>query len=260
MKICVCIKQVPDSWSEKHLFPETHLLDRSNADLIINEADDYAIEEALRQVEAHGGDVTVVTMGPARATESLRKALALGVTHAVHISDPAMAGSDALATSRVLATYLAMHEFNLVLFGATSSDAGMGVVPSMVATRLGWPALTLALTLTIEGTSVEVRRMVGSGYDELSSTLPAVVSVGDKINTPRYPNFKGILAAKKAEILTVDLNALGLEASEVGAAGSVSHVIDVALRPEKQPGRVITDEGTAAQEIFDYLTMAKLLP
>ena len=260
MKICVCIKQVPNSWSDKELLPESHLLNRVDADRIINEADDYAIEEALRQVELHGGEVTVVSMGPEFAVDSLRKALALGVHDAVLISDPALAGSDALATSLVLASYLAEQKYDLVLFGASSSDAGMGVIPSMVATRLNWPALTLAMSLSIEGESVSARRMVGSGFDDLHSTLPAVVSVVDKINTPRYPNFKGIMAAKKATINVLSLADLNISAAHVGSQASAGQIIEVSARPEKPQGRVIIDEGTAGDEIFYYLQSTKALP
>lgn len=259
MNICVCIKQVPNSWSEKELLPETHLLNRAGADRIINEADDYAIEEALRQVELHGGEVTVVTMGPEFAVDSLRKALALGVHHAVLITDAALEGSDALATSLVLAEYVAGHNFDLVLFGASSTDAGMGVIPSMVATRLERPALTLAMQLSVLEDRIQVRRMVGSGFDEVMSSLPVVVSVVDKINTPRYPNFKGIMAAKKAPITVLSLADLNISQEEVGIVASAGRIVRVSPRPEKPQGRVIVDDGTAAEAIFDYLLATKAL-
>ncbi len=260
MRICVCIKQVPNSWSDKELLPESHLLNRVDADRIINEADEYAIEEALRQVEHHGGDVTIVTMGPDYAIDSLRKALSLGAHHAVLITDSALEGSDALATSLVLASYIATQDFDLVIFGATSSDAGMGVIPSMVATRLDWPALTLAMNLSIENDSVNVRRMVGSGFDDLMCALPAVVSVVDKINTPRYPNFKGILAAKKAEITVLWLSDLNVSPDKVGSRASAGQIIAVTPRPEKPLGRVIHDDGNAGEEIYRYLLTTKALP
>ena len=255
MKICVCIKQVPDSWSQKQLHPETLLLDRDAADRVISDGDIFAIEEAVRKAEQFEGEVTVVTMGPTRSADSLRKALALGATHATLISDQSLAGSDALTTSQVLASFLETRNFDLVFFGAASTDAGMGVIPAMVATRLNVPALTMALSMDIDAGIARVRRVSGSGTDELCAPLPVVVSVTDKINTPRMPNFKAIMASKKAEIEEISISDLGLTSS----VGSGTKVLSQTLRPPRSPGRIINGDSTAIEAIEDFLIAEKFI-
>ncbi|MGH3261632.1 MAG: electron transfer flavoprotein subunit beta/FixA family protein, partial [Trebonia sp.] len=199
MNIVVCVKQVPDTAVERSL-TAGGTLDRASLDGLINELDEYAIEEGLRIAEAGGGEVTVLTMGPQKAAESVRKALSMGADRAVHVVDDGLAGSDALATSAVLAAALGLVGFDLAVFGAESTDARTGVVPAMVAERLGVPQLTLASRVEVEGSSVTVRRVADDGYAVVTGSLPAVVSVVEKINEPRYPTFKGIMAAKKKPV------------------------------------------------------------
>src|SRR5947207_2413509 len=194
MNIVVLVKQVPDTESERKLVAGSGTLDRAAADGVINELDEFAIEEGLRIAEAHGGEVTILSVGPARAGESIRKALSMGADKAVHVLDEAIAGSDALVTSAVIAAALGRVGFDLVIAGAESTDARTGVVPAMLAERLGVPQLTLASRVDIEGSAVTVRRMSDDGYDVITAALPAVVSVLEKINEPRYPSFKGIMA------------------------------------------------------------------
>ena len=197
MNIVVCVKQVPDTWAERKLKQGDATLDRESVDGLINELDEYAIEEALQIKEAHGGEVTVLTMGPEKASESVRKALSMGADKAVHLIDGALAGSDALATSYALAQVLSAIGFDLVVLGAESTDARMGAMAAMLAERLGVPQLSLASKVEIDGSQVRISRQSEDGYWSVEGSLPAVISVVEKINEPRYPSFKGIMAAKK---------------------------------------------------------------
>src|ERR1700728_1297027 len=205
MNIVVCVKQVPDTAVERTLRPGDGTLDRAALDGLINELDEYAIEEGLKIAEAHGGDVTILSMGPAKAADSIRKALSMGADKAVHVLDDGLAGSDALATSAALAAALTQVGFDLVILGSESTDARTGVLPAMLAERLGVPQLTLASKVDISGSDVTVRRVTNDGYSVVTGSLPAVVSVVEKINEPRYPSFKGIMAAKKKPVQTLSL-------------------------------------------------------
>ncbi|MBV9382679.1 MAG: electron transfer flavoprotein subunit beta/FixA family protein, partial [Streptosporangiaceae bacterium] len=203
MNIVVCVKQVPDTATERRLRPGEGTLDRATPDGLINELDEYAIEEGLRIAEAHEGEVTILSMGPAKAAESIRKALSMGADKAIHVVDDGLAGSDALATSYAIAQVLEETGFDLVITGSESTDARMGVLAAMLAERLGVPQLTLASKVDIDGTRITVRRVSDEGFDEVEASLPAVVSVMEKINEPRYPSFKGIMAAKKKPVTTL---------------------------------------------------------
>src|ERR1700726_271830 len=211
MNIVVCMKQVPDTAVERTLTGEG-TLDRASLDGLINELDEYAIEEGLKIAEAQGGEVTILSMGPGKAAESIRKALSMGADKAVHVTDDGLAGSDALATSAALAAALTQVGFDLVILGSESTDARTGVVPAMLAERLGVPQLTLASKVDIDGDSVTVRRGTDDGYQVVTGPLPAVVSVVEKINEPRYPTFKGIMAAKTTPGQTLTLADLPLDA------------------------------------------------
>src|SRR6202021_290902 len=197
MNIVVCVKQVPDTEVERSLVPGDNTVDRAGADGVINYLDEFAIEEALKIAEAQGGEVTILTMGPEKAADSIRKALSMGADKAVHVIDDALAGSDAVASSLALAEALKVVGFDLVVFGSESTDARTGVVPAMVAERLGVPQLTLAGKVDVSGSEVTIRRVADDGYQVVTGALPAVVSVVEKINEPRYPTFKGIMAGKK---------------------------------------------------------------
>ncbi|HUV47673.1 MAG TPA: electron transfer flavoprotein subunit beta/FixA family protein, partial [Actinomycetes bacterium] len=209
MKIVVCVKQVPDSWAEKKLNPADNTLDRDAADAVVNELDEYAIEEALQIQERLGGvdecPVTVLTVGPEKAIESVRKGLQMGANDGVHVVDDAVHGSDALATSVVLAAAIDRLAPDLVLMGSESTDARMSVVPAMLAERTGRPQLTFAGKVDIADGAITVQRATDYGYDVVEASLPALVSVVEKINEPRYPSFKGIMAAKKKPVETLTL-------------------------------------------------------
>ncbi|HEV8024191.1 MAG TPA: electron transfer flavoprotein subunit beta/FixA family protein [Candidatus Nanopelagicales bacterium] len=259
MKIAVCVKQVPDTWAEKALRPADSTLDRESADGVLNELDEYAVEEALQIAEAHGGEVTVVSMGPQRAAETVRKALSMGADAGIHVFDDALHGSDAIATSAVLAAALADKGFDLIVFGSESTDARMSVIPAMVAERLGLAQLTFAQRVSISGSQVSIERVTDYGFDTVTADLPAVVSVVEKINEPRYPSFKGIMAAKKKPVETLGIAELGLEPAAVGQAAAWSAVQDFAARPAKAAGTIVADEGDGANRIATYLTEHKFI-
>src|SRR3984885_11405723 len=214
MNIVVCVKQVPDTAVERTL-TAGGTLDRASLDGLINELDEYAIEEGLKIAEAHGGEVTILSMGPGKASESIRKALSMGADKAVHVTDDGLAASAALAPAAALAAALQQVGFDLVILGSESTDARTGVVPAMLAERLGVPQLTLASKVDIAGSDVTIRRVADDGYAVVQASLPAVVSVVEKINEPRYPTFKGIMAAKKKPVQVLTLAELGV-AGEVG--------------------------------------------
>jgi electron transfer flavoprotein beta subunit len=259
MNIVVCVKQVPDTAVERTLRPGVGTLDRETPDGLINELDEYAIEEGLKIAEAHGGEVTILSMGPGKAAESIRKALSMGADKAVHVSEDALAGSDALATSLVLAQALKQTGFDLVILGSESTDARTGVVPAMLAERLGVPQLTLASKVDIDGQSVSIRRVTDDGYAVVTGSLPAVVSVVEKINEPRYPSFKGIMAAKKKPVQTLSLADLGVDTGAVGLAGSWSAVADFAARPPRAAGTVVKDEGDGGTKAAAFLAERKFI-
>jgi electron transfer flavoprotein beta subunit len=259
MNIVVCVKQVPDTAVERTLKPGDGTLDRETPDGLINEIDEYAIEEGLKIAEAHGGEVTILSMGPAKASESIRKALSMGADKAVHVSDEALAGSDALVTSLVLAEALKQTGFDLVILGSESTDARTGVLPAMLAERLGVPQLTLASKVDISGSQVTVRRVTDDGYATVTGSLPAVVSVVEKINEPRYPSFKGIMAAKKKPVQALTLADLSIDADAAGLAGSWTAVTDFAARPPRAAGQVVKDEGDGGTKVAAFLAERKFI-
>jgi electron transfer flavoprotein beta subunit len=259
MNIVVLVKQVPDSSSERSLRESDKTVDRDSASLVINEMDEYAIEEALKVKEAHGGEVTVLTMGPEKATESIRKALSMGPDKAVHITDPALHGSCALATSKVLAKALSTLEWDLVIAGAESTDGQVSAMPAMLAERLGVAQLTGARKLTVEGSQFTVERQTDDGYQVIAASAPAIVSVWDTINEPRYPSFKGIMQAKSKPVTTLTLADLGISPDEVGLGAATSEVVEAAPRPPKAAGVKITDEGDGGSKLAEFLAAGKFV-
>jgi electron transfer flavoprotein beta subunit len=259
MNIVVLVKQVPDSGSERRLDPSDNTVARATADNVINEMDEYAIEEALTVKEAAGGEVTVLTVGPDTATDAIRKALSMGADKAVHVSDPAIHGACAVQTSAILAAALGRLDYDLVLCGAESTDGQVSVMPALLAERLGIAQLSGARKLTVQGSVVRVERQTDGGYWQLEASLPAIVSTWDTINEPRYPSFKGIMAAKKKPVQTLTLADLGIEASAVGLGTATSQVLDFAGRPPKGQGVKVSDEGDGADKLVDYLVSQKIV-
>lgn len=259
MNIVVCVKQVPDTATERKLRSDDKTLDRDAADGVVNELDEYAVEEALKLKEAHGGEVTVLTMGPGKATETIRKALAMGADKAVHLSDDALHGSDALSTSYAMAQTLKKIGFDLVILGSESTDARTGVLAAMLAERLGVAQLTLANKVDVEGSSISIQRITDYGYDKVEAALPAVVSVVEKINEPRYPSFKGIMAAKKKPVETLGVADISADAALVGLGAAWSEVVDFAAAPPRAAGTIVKDEGDGGVKAADFLAAKKFI-
>lgn len=259
MKIAVLVKEVPDTWGDRKIDPGTKRVVRS-ADLVIDEINEKAVEVALLVKEANSGsDVTVVTMGPKSSLDVLRKSLAMGADSGIHILDDALAGSDAVQTSAAIAAALAPRGFDLVITGNESTDGRTAAVPAMLAERLGIAQLTFLRTLEVDGDTVSGERMTEDGHVDVRATLPALVSVTEQIAEARYPNFKGIMAAKKKPVETLGLGDLGIQRDEVGATNSWSVVENVSPRPPREGGTIVKDDGTAGTQIADYLANAKLI-
>ncbi|MBB5157329.1 electron transfer flavoprotein subunit beta/FixA family protein [Saccharopolyspora phatthalungensis] len=260
MNVVVLVKQVPDTGSERRLSGSDHALDRESTEAVLDEINERAVEEALRIRETHGGEVTIVCMGPGRATEAIRKALSMGADRAVYLCDEALRGSDAVQTAKALAHVVGTIEsVDLVVAGDEATDGRIGAVPAMVAESLGWPQLTHARTVGIEGTTVTVEREADAGLMRLAASLPAVVSVAEKINEPRYPSFKGIMAAKKKPVQVLSLADAGIDASEVGLANGGSRVLESAPTPPKQAGQRVTDDGAGGVRLVEFLAGQKLV-
>lgn len=259
MNIVVLVKQVPDTWSERRLRDDDKTVDRDAADAVFNEMDEHGVEEALKLKEAHGGEVTVICMGPDRATDTIRKALAMGADAAVHVNDDALHGSCAVTTAKVLAKAIGTVSYDIAICGTEASDARDGAIGGMLGEVLGVPALTSARKVEVDGSTVRIERQLESGYEVIEGKLPALVSVIEKINEPRYPSFKGIMAAKKKPMTTLTLAELGMDAGSVGLTGSTTEVLDAAPRPPKQKGQIITDEGDGGVKIAEFLATAKIV-
>jgi electron transfer flavoprotein beta subunit len=260
MNIVVLVKQVPDTWSERKLTDADHTLDRESADAVLDEINERAVEEALRVKEAGGAEVTVVCMGPDRAAEAIRKALSMGADKAVHLSDPALRGSCAVQTARVLAALIRrVGEVDLIIAGNEATDGRVGAVPAMIAELLGLPQLTQARKLDIDGRTVRVERETDEGITRLEARLPAVVSVTEKINEPRYPSFKGIMAAKKKPVETLTLAEAGIDPSEVGLANALTTVLSSTPKPARGAGERIEDSGDGGVRIAQFLVAQKLV-
>ncbi|MFC3299858.1 Electron transfer flavoprotein small subunit [Arthrobacter agilis] len=267
LRIAVLVKHVPDAQFDRHISGEDLTTDRSES--ILSELDEYALEAALQLVETHGGAagghrITAITMGPAAAVAAVKKSLQIGADDGVHLSDGALAGSDASSTSRALAALL-QHSgpFDLILTGMASTDGETSLVPAQLAERLSLPQVTFAASLDLgragDGWMLTARRDNDTYAETIEAPLPALVSVTDQINDPRYPNFKGIMAAKKKQITTLSVADFGLDASEVGRAGSWTSVEAAAPRPPRSQGVVIMDEGDAGIRLVDFLAGQKLL-
>jgi electron transfer flavoprotein beta subunit len=258
MNIVVLVKQVPDSGAERALRDDS-TVDRASANNVLNEMDEYAVEEALQIREAHGGEITILTMGPEQASEAIRKALQMGPDKGVHIVDDALHGSCALATSKVLAAALRTLNADLIIAGAESTDARGQVMAHMLAERLGIAALTGARKLTVDGSTLTIERQTEEGYEVVTASAPAVVSVWDTINEPRYPSFKGIMEAKKKPVQTMSLADLGIAADEVGLAGASTVVVEHAKRPGRQGGTRVTDDGEGGLKLVEFLVSEKFV-
>ncbi len=268
MNIVVCVKHVPDAQSDRTFSASDNTTDRVGVDGLLSELDEYAVEAGLTLVESASGEsegadesrVTVLTVGPDRAADAIKKSLQMGAHAGVHVNDEAIHGSDAVATSLILAEAVKkIGNVDLILTGMASTDAAMGVVPAMLAERLGLPQVTLASELTIEGGTVTIRRDGDAASETIVASLPALVSVTDQLNEPRYPSFKGIMAAKKKPVETWSLADLGLDAGSVGLAGGWTKVESFAQRPPRAQGQIVTDEGDGGTKLAEFLSAQKFV-
>ena len=259
MKLAVCVKEVPEASARTRIDPGTLRLDRSGT-AALNPFDAHALEEALRIKERTGdGEVVAIMMGPARAAESLRKALAIGADRAVHVADDALAGSDLVATARALAKAVEREQADLVLLGQQGGDSDGAVLWSALAELLQRPVVSQAASLELGDGKITAKRQTEYGYDVIEAPLPAVVAVSDAINEPRYPSLKGIMGAKKKPFDTVSAADLGLAPDEIGEAGSRTEVHGLSDPPSRGDSVRIEDDGNAAERILEYLAERKLL-
>ncbi len=257
--IVVLIKQVPDTGSERKLNDADFTLDRG-IDPVIDEINEKAVEEALQIKEANGGEVTVLTAGPDKATEAIRKALSMGADNAIHVNDELLHGSDAVQTAYVLARALGTVEgVELVIAGNEATDGRVGAVPAMIAEFLDLPHLTSLRKLTVDGETLTGERETDDGIVTVTGSLPAIVSVNEKINEPRFPSFKGIMAAKKKEISVLTLAEIDVEPTDVGLANAGTKVTAVTPKPAKQAGERVVDEGDGGTKVAEFLVASKII-
>lgn len=259
MKVAVCVKQIPDPAVPGELDPSSNTLKRDDK-LILDESDSYGVELALQLVEAAGGgSVTLVSMAPNNEVSGLRTALAMGADDAILVSDDALAGTDALGTAKVLAAAIQRAEPDLVLAGVESSDGYTGTVPEQIAAVMGIPSVTFAKKIEVGDGSLSIERQTDNGYDDVTCPMPALVSVTGGVVEPRYPSFKGIMAAKKKPVDQVGIGDLGVDAASVGQAGARQETVAVVDAEAREAGEIVVDEGDAFQRIVQYLTDLKVI-
>ena len=257
MNVVVCVKQIPDPAAPGALKPDTHTLDRSGK-LIMDDSDNYGVEMALQLASGEGDEVTLVSMAPGGETSGLRTGLAMGAAKAILISDDALAGSDALGTAKVLAAAIGRANPDLVVMATESTDGYTGTLPVQVAELMGLPSVTFAKAIKVDGSSVSVERQTEAGYDEVTVPMPAVVTVTAGVVEPRYPSFKGIMAAKSKPVDEVTVADLGLD-GQVGFAGARQEILDVVAAESRTQGEVVEDQGDGAARIVTFLEAVKAL-
>ena len=259
LRIVVTVKYVPDATGDRR-FAEDTTTDRESVDGLLSELDEYAVEQALRISEAHGdAEVTVLTVGGDDAKDALRKALSMGADKAVHVNDEDIHGTDAIGTSLILAKAIERTGFDLVVSGMASTDGTMGVVPALLAERLSVPQVTLLSEVSVEGGTVKGRRDGDAATEQLEAQLPAVVSVTDQSGEARYPSFKGIMAAKKKPVESLDLDDLGIDAEQVGLVGAWTKVEAIAARPPRTAGTIVKDDGDGGTQLAEFLSAQKFI-
>ncbi|WP_211122479.1 electron transfer flavoprotein subunit beta/FixA family protein [Streptomyces yatensis] len=259
LRIVVCVKYVPDATGDRH-FAEDLTVDRDDVDGLLSELDEYAVEQALQIAEdADEAEITVLTVGPEDAKDALRKALSMGADKAVHVEDDDLHGTDALGTSLVLAKAVEKTGYDLVVCGMASTDGTMGVLPAMLAERLGVPQVSLLSEVSVEDGTVKGRRDGDSATELLEARLPAVVSVTDQSGEARYPSFKGIMAAKKKPVESWDLEDLEIESDEVGLEGAWTAVDGATERPARTAGTIVKDEGEGGKQLAVFLAERKFI-
>jgi electron transfer flavoprotein beta subunit len=263
MNIVVCVKYVPDATADRH-FEDDNTVDRVGVDGLLSELDEYAVEQALQLKEKNEGtEVTVLTVGPEQAADAIRKGLQMGADKGVHVVDDAIAGSDAVATSLVLAKAvekIGSDNVDLVVCGMASTDGAMSVVPAMLAERLDLPQVTFGSVIEMQGKEIRIKRDGDTATEVIGATAPLVLSVTDQSGEARYPSFKGIMAAKKKPVETWALSDLGVDAGQVGLGASWTEVQETAARPPRTQGEIVADEdGSGAKALADFLASKKFI-
>jgi len=268
MKIAVCVKYVPDATGDRH-FEDDKTVDRVGVDGLLSELDEYAVEQALQIKEkadsADEFEVTALCVGPEQAVDAVRKALQMGADRGVHVVDDSIAGSDAIATSLVLAKAIEQGgdgggSYDVVMCGMASTDGSMSVVPAMLAERLSLPQLTLASKVETQGDQVRIQRDGDVATEVVGGTMPLVISVTDQSGEARYPSFKGIMAAKKKPLETLSLSDLGIDAGDVGLSVAWTAVEETTARPPREAGEIVKDEeGSGAKALADFLAAKKFI-
>ena len=259
MNVVVCVKQIPDPAQPGQLDPSDHTLVRSGK-LILDDSDAYGVEMALQLADkAGGGEVTLVSMAPNGEVGGVRTALAMGAAKAILVSDDSLKGSDALSTAKVLAAAIKRAEPDLILAATESTDGYTGTLPVQVAELLGLPSVTFAKHIETDNGTVKVQRQTEAGYDEVTCPMPALVTVTAGVVEPRYPSFKGIMAAKSKPVEQLTLADLGVDAGQVGWAGARQEITEVAPAEERQAGEIVEDEGDAHERIVAFLEQLKVI-
>jgi electron transfer flavoprotein beta subunit len=256
MNVVVCVKQVPDPNSAGQLDASSHNLKR-DGEMVLDPGDEFGVEAGLQLAEKHGGEVTVVSMGPERGLDTVRKALAMGAAKGVLISDDSLAGSDALTTAKVLAAAIRKQDFDVVITATESTDGYTGVVPQMLAGLLDIPAVTFAKSVSYEGDTLRVERQTETGIEVVEAKLPVVISVTAGVNEPRYPSLKGIMGAKQKPLDRPSLADLGVEGLGGATAGQAITAVEAA--PVRAAGEIVQDDGDAAKRIVDFLAEQKVI-
>lgn len=257
MNVVVCVKQIPDPNTPGKLDPQSKRLVREGVDLVLDPGDEHAVEAGLQLTEKHGGDVTVVSMGPAKAMEAIRRALAMGAARGILITDAALENSDALSTARAIAAAVKERAPDLIICGTESTDGSSGAVPAQLAEMLALPLLSFAKKLEVEDGKVVIDRQTDEGYDVVEAPLPSVVTVTGGINEARYPALRGIMQAKNKEVKQLGLSDLGLD-GQAGGAWS-EEVVEVKPAEARKAGEVVEDKGEGAKRIADFLQQLKVI-
>jgi electron transfer flavoprotein beta subunit len=258
MNVLVCVKQIPDPNVPGKLYPRTHRLVRDGVDLVLDPGDEHGVEAGLQIVEKAGGELTVLSMGPPKALDAVRKALSMGGTRGILITDPQLENSDALSTARALAAAIKEQSFELVICGTESTDGYSGAVPGQLAELLGWPLLSFAKRLELSDGKVTIDRQLDDGYDVVESPLPAVVTVTGGINEARYPSLRGIMQAKNKEIKQLSITDLGLT-GQVGKDSLTQEVTRVTPAEARKAGTVLEDKGEGGKRLADFLAELKII-
>ena len=258
MNVFVCVKQIPDPNAPGKLDPQTRRLVREGVDLVLDPGDEHAVEAGLQLVEQDGGEVVIISMGPPRALEAIRRALAMGANRGILVSDPELENSDALSTARALAAAIKGQPFDLIICGTESTDGSSGAMPAQLAELLGLPLLSFAKKLEVSDGKATIDRQTDEGYDVVESPLPAVVTVTGGINEARYPALRGIMQAKNKDVKQLSLAEIKLE-GQAGKAALTQEVVAVAPAEARKAGEVIEDKGDGAKRVADYLQELKVI-